>query len=71
VTEIVSGAADKTFSVNKYRFFSTSIEYLQDLNRKDKIKSISMQPSKKDSKSIARFGAYYPLNALSVGQYGN
>ncbi|MDR0579444.1 MAG: DUF4105 domain-containing protein [Campylobacteraceae bacterium] len=60
--EMALSAADKTFSNDKYWFFSTPVEYLQELSQKDKIKNISVQPSKSNSYSMARFGAYYPLN---------
>ncbi|MDR2081716.1 MAG: DUF4105 domain-containing protein [Campylobacteraceae bacterium] len=66
--EMVLGVADKTFSDDKYWLFSTPVEYLQELSRKDKIKSVSMQPSKNDKEGIARFGVHYPLDMPSASR---
>jgi hypothetical protein len=63
--EAILSAADKTFGDDKYWLFSTPIEYLQELDQRDKIKSVAMKPSKNDGESMARFGVYYPLNAPS------
>jgi hypothetical protein len=65
--EMILSAADKTFG-GEYLLFQTPVEYLQELSQNDKIKSVSMKPSKNDSESIARFGIYYPLNAPSASR---
>jgi hypothetical protein len=59
VIKMVLNAVDQTFGDDKYWFFPTPIEYLQELSQKDKIKSISTQPSKSDREVITHFGAYY------------
>ncbi|MDR1285105.1 MAG: DUF4105 domain-containing protein [Campylobacteraceae bacterium] len=66
--EMVLSAADTTFSDNKHWLFSTPIEYLQELDQKDKIKSVFMQPSKSDREAIVHFGTYYPLDTPSVSR---
>jgi hypothetical protein len=60
--EAILNAADQSFSDDKYWFFSTPIEYLQDLSEKGNIENVYLHPSKSERESIAFFGAYYPLN---------
>lgn len=66
--EAILNAADQSFSDDKYWFFSTPTEYLQDLSEKGKIENVYLRPSKNERESMALFGAYYPLNTAKASR---
>lgn len=66
--EAILTAADQSFIDNERLLFATPIEYLQLLEKRGLIKSVSVLPSAIDKAYFAQNKAFYPLEAPSASR---
>lgn len=67
--EAILNAADPRFADNERRLFATPVEYLQMLEARGAIRSVSVRPSAIDKAYFAQGKTFYPLNVPSASRF--